>query len=127
MTDRAAIDRDTALARAARHLGGAAEAVELARAELAEALAEGPSKAAQTPVEIPSIVATHTRRHRAGRPSKIDADPELRAFILTRIDTMTFIALADAVATTFPVNRRIRKSAIADWWHRHLSDAARTS
>ena len=43
----------------------------------------------------------HLRNHRPGRPSKIDTDPELHAFIVARIDTTTFSALADQIAEEF--------------------------
>jgi hypothetical protein len=60
----------------------------------------------------------HRRAHRPGRVPKIDSDPELRAFIEARIDAMTFNEVADAVAAAFPPERRVRKSAIHEWWHK---------
>ena len=36
------------------------------------------------------LQAEHRRAHRSGRPGKIEGDPELEAFILARIDTLTF-------------------------------------
>jgi len=60
----------------------------------------------------------HRREHRPGRPVKIDADPELAAFVAARIDRMTFHQLAAAVAETFPPARRVGKSAIHAWWQR---------
>lgn len=59
----------------------------------------------------------HRRLHRPGRPRRIDADPELRAFVLERIEVMTFEELAEAIAQQFPPERRIGKSAIHDWFH----------
>jgi hypothetical protein len=56
----------------------------------------------------------------SGDPSKNDADPELRAFILARIDHMSFPAIAADVAAQFPEPRRVRKTAIHDWWTRNL-------
>ena len=35
----------------------------------------------------------HRRKHRPGRPAKIDSDPELQAFIAARVDRMTFPSL----------------------------------
>ena len=50
-----------------------------------------------------------------GRVPKIDGDPELQAFILARIDRMTYVQLAEDVAEHFPEPRRIGKSAIHAW------------
>jgi hypothetical protein len=62
-------------------------------------------------------VTEHRRQHRVGRPAKIDCDPELQAFILARLDRMTFIHIADDVAKHFPPERRVAKTAINEWWH----------
>lgn len=40
------------------------------------------------PCDVP--VTEHRRAHRMGRVPKIDADPELPAFILARLDRLTF-------------------------------------
>ena len=61
----------------------------------------------------------HRRRHRPGRPAKIDTDPELQAYIAARIDRMTFVQIADAIAGHFPTERHVRKTAIHAWWHRN--------
>ena len=104
-----------ALAQVAAHLGRAVDAVEAAR----EAMDKAPSNAPSTPFEAPSTAADHRRQHRPGRPGRIDTDAELRAFILARIEIMTFPELADAVAEAFPPERRVAKSAIHRWWHRN--------
>lgn len=70
--------------------------------------------AALTQCSVP--ITEHRRAHRSGRPPKLDTDPELRAFVLARIDRMTYPELAKAVADAFPPNRRIGKSAIHSWW-----------
>ena len=90
-----------------------------------DALASVPSKRPRKPVEPPLTPAEHRRRHRPGFVSKIDADPELRAFIEARIDTMTFAALEEAVAASFPPERRVRKSATHQWWTARLAAARR--
>ncbi|WP_187430475.1 hypothetical protein ROLI_006400 [Roseobacter fucihabitans] len=77
-----------------------------------KALLKPSSKGVKTPLKAPSHAARHLREHRPGRPSKIDSDPELHAFINARIDTMTFPALEKAVAKKFPPNRRVGKNAI---------------
>ncbi|MEM6941986.1 MAG: hypothetical protein AAF943_18470 [Pseudomonadota bacterium] len=58
----------------------------------------------------------HRRQHRPGRPRRIDIDEELRAFIQTRIDTLTFDQIAAAVAESFPPHRQVKRSAIHDWY-----------
>ena len=70
-----------------------------------------------SPAEDP--VARHRRLHRPGIPSKIEADPALRAFIVSRIDSMTFDALVDAIAEAFPPERRVRRSSLHRWWQTH--------
>lgn len=64
-------------------------------------------------------VTDHRRAHRMGRPARLDTDPELRAFILARIDRLTFPEIEAEVAKVFPENRRIGKSAIHAWWTRN--------
>jgi transposase InsO family protein len=81
--------------------------------ELEAALQQG----IDTGVEQPVIDrCPHRAAHRPGLPARLDSDPELRAFVLARIDKMTFPALADDVATSFPPERRVGKSAIHKWW-----------
>ena len=60
----------------------------------------------------------HRRKHRPGRPAKIDSDPELQAFSAARVDLMTFAAVAAEVAAHFPQSRRVGRSAIYDWWRK---------
>ena len=70
------------------------------------------------PFTPPEHSGDHRREHRAGRPRKLDSDPELRAFVNARIDHMAFSEVAAAVAGHFPPDRRVGKSAIHDWWKR---------
>lgn len=70
----------------------------------------------QHPLNPSSKAAEHRSLHRPGRPRRIDADPELRAFVEERIDRMTFEDLAEAIAQNFPPHRRIAKSALHDWF-----------
>ncbi len=65
------------------------------------------------PCDIP--MTEHRRQHRMGTVPKIDSDPELQAFILARIDRMTYIQIAEEVAEHFPKPRRVGKSAIHSW------------
>ena len=81
---------------------------------------EATCKPASTGPETPpaGAAADHIRAHRTGKPSRIDCDPELRAFVVARIERMTFTALADAIRERFPPHRRVAKSALHAWWHR---------
>lgn len=62
----------------------------------------------------------HRKEHRSGKVAKLDVDPEVRSFVLARLDRMTFQAIADEVADHFPKTRRVGKSAIHSWWRRNL-------
>lgn len=61
----------------------------------------------------------HRRAHRPGSLSRIEADPELRTFILARLDRLTFDQVIAEVAAAFPPGRRTSRSALNRWWHRH--------
>jgi hypothetical protein len=77
---------------------------------------------------LPAITAKpsdHRREHRPGRPRIIAADPVLQAFIVSRIDRMTFDEIAADVARHFPPERRVRKSAIHTWWQGYRKRANR--
>lgn len=63
-------------------------------------------------------VTDHRKMHRSGRPVKIDMDPELQAFIRARIDRLTYLEMANAVADYFPAKRRVSKTSIHAWWQR---------
>ena len=65
-----------------------------------------------------ALPTEHRREHRPGVQRRIDADPELRAFVRARIDRLTFIEIADEIAAHFPPARRVRRSAIHAWWKR---------
>jgi hypothetical protein len=58
----------------------------------------------------------HRREHRAGVPSRLATDPELRAFVETRFATHTFDQIALDVAENFPPDRRVSRSSIHRWW-----------
>ena len=75
------------------------------------------------PSEIPTPTE-HRREHRPGRAPKIESDPDLQAFILARVERMTFTAIAADVANHFPEVRRVGKSAIHDWWRKRNGGAS---
>lgn len=81
----------------------------------------------QDPVEGLPPPCDYRRAHRPGRPAKLDADAELRAFILARIDVLTFPQLEEEVAKAFPPDRRVSKSTIHAWWQKHRNALAGNS
>ncbi|MBU3030850.1 helix-turn-helix domain-containing protein [Paracoccus marinaquae] len=54
----------------------------------------------------------HRRAHRSGRPAIIDTDPELQAFILARLDRLTYHQVAAAIAEHFPPDRHISHATV---------------
>ncbi|HRO10952.1 hypothetical protein [Amaricoccus sp.] len=73
------------------------------------------------PCDVPPT--EHRRLHRPGVQAKLDADPELQAFVLARLDRLTFHNIAAEVAQYFPPERRVRHSAIHAWASRRRSRA----
>lgn len=109
-TDVRAIARD--IHTLSRQVHGLARALEGAF----EAGFEAPSEGC---ISTLSKVCDHRRQHRPGRPAKLDSDPELRAFVLAQIDSLTFPQLEAEVANAFPAERQVRKTAINSWWRKH--------
>ena len=98
------------------------------RASLAEldqaleaALEQGVERGIQQAVDGPPPLDPHRAEHRPGRAPTLAADPELRAFVEARFGAMTFDQIATDVAASFPPERRIRRSAIHQWWTRRKS------
>lgn len=118
-------DPARALEAAALALRSADELLDAARADQAKALAavhsafEIITKAGTNSLPIPSApISEHRAEHRPGNQPKLDADPELRAFVMARLDRMTFQAITEDVAAAFPPERRVGRSAIHEWWQR---------
>ena len=88
-------------------------------AALKQALQAGFEAADNTRFTLSAPTSEHRRLHRMGYPAKIDADPELQAFIRAHIDRLTFDQLATAVEQNFPPERHVRRSAIHAWWKRN--------
>jgi hypothetical protein len=65
------------------------------------------------------LPSTHRREHRFGRVPILDRDPVLRAFVLARLDGMTFEQIAEDVKAHFPEGQRVGKSAIHAWWQKN--------
>lgn len=59
-----------------------------------------------------SIAAQHRAEHRMGRPSLIDTDLELQAFILERIHRMTYKQIVTDIAAHFPKSRQTSLSSV---------------
>ena len=62
-------------------------------------------------------VTAHRKQHRMGRVPKIDMDPELRAFLIARIDRLTYEQMAKNVDEHFPEQRRVSKRARHAWFN----------
>ena len=58
----------------------------------------------------------HRATHKRGGLSKVEADPELRAFILARIDTLTFEDIVAELKAAFPPDRHVARSSVHRWW-----------
>jgi hypothetical protein len=122
--------------RAAAHLcQDAAARIEAAANALSTAL-EDPGKAASAAADAlaaaldgPGMAAGPApmrQERRAGVTPRIDADPELEAFIRARIDHMSFARLGRAVAEAFPPERRVHPATIHRWWQRQTKRDKRT-
>jgi hypothetical protein len=81
-----------------------------------EAAVNTPSKGPKTPLEDTSPIAAWRAAHRVGTPSRITSDPEVEAFILARIEAMTYTQIVAAVAQSFPKSRHISMSSLQRWW-----------
>lgn len=107
----------------ARRVAEAARATEEAAAVLIAELVPGvkaPFKAPLNPyLTAPMDAAIFRSRHILGGLSKIEGDPELRAFVAARIHTMTFAEIAAQVAETFPPERRVALSSVHRWWQKY--------
>lgn len=62
------------------------------------------------------VNAAHRAAHKPGRPSKVEADPEVKAFILARLDARTFDEIVADVKAAFPPERHVSRSSIHRWW-----------
>ena len=107
---REAIARALAASRAARACLGELDAA--LEGALEASLEEGLQQALHDPLPVDP----HRADHRPGRRAKLAADPELRAFVEARFGTMTFDQIAAEVEAAFPPARRVRRSAIHQWW-----------
>lgn len=75
------------------------------------------SKDVKSPVKT-DVKAAHRRAHRMGVPAKLATDPEVQAFVESRLDTHTFGEIAKAIADNFPPERHVSRSSIHRWWQK---------
>lgn len=75
-------------------------------------------------LEAPLSAADWRAQHCRGTLSKLETDPDLRTFVLARIDRLTFDQVVAEVAANFPPGRRTSRSALHRWWHRRGKLAA---
>lgn len=68
------------------------------------------------PCDVP--VTEHRREHRMGPAPKIATDPEMQAFILARLDRLTYDQIADEIARHFPPSRRVHRATVPRWVQR---------
>lgn len=61
---------------------------------------------------------------RTGVRSRIEADPELRAFVLARICDLTFDQVLAEITAQLGPTRCPSRSSLHRWWHRHGKQAA---
>jgi hypothetical protein len=115
----ALIDAMIALLR--QSMAGLDDAIRLTR-NLSSEIEGGIERPVHQPLKAPEtrdqILAARRRAHRSGVPSKIDSDPELRAFIIARIDRLKFTEIAAEVRSHFPPERQTSVSALSRWWQR---------
>jgi hypothetical protein len=109
---------DPATLRAGLRAAEAAFALVLDLARQHVALRDGgASSAVEAPLHGPSR-DEWLAAHRSGRPSIIESDPELRAFVEARLGAMTFTRIVAEVAATFPEGRRTSLSALSRYWRK---------
>lgn len=102
----------------ARQSGLQIEALQAANARTIRTLEAALKGALNGPLNEASQVRKAPGR-RAETRSRIEADNDLRTFILARIKTLTFDQVLAEVAAHFPPDRRPSRSALHRWWHRH--------
>lgn len=101
--------RDTA-----RQIGGLQEA----NARTIRTLETALNQAIKGPLNAPST-SPSTGQRRTEIRSRIESDPELRAFFLARIGDLTFDQVRAAITAALCPARCPSRSSLHRWWHRH--------
>ena len=96
------------------------ERIGRALAELRQALLDS-TLSRLPPCDVP--VTDHRREHRMGPVPKIASDPEMQAFILARIDRLTYDQIAAEIAAHFPPARHVHRATVHRWAQRHRASA----
>ncbi|NEY89328.1 hypothetical protein [Tabrizicola oligotrophica] len=60
--------------------------------------------------------AAHRAAHKRGGLPKVEADPEVKAFIIARLDRLTFSDIVAELKQAFPPDRHISRSSVHRWW-----------
>lgn len=114
------------LAEGTAHLRCAVDAQSIASTALERAMKRAVKEGLTALPPGDLAVTEHRSAHRPGRPPKIGSDHDLQAFVMARIDRMTFVQIAEDVAHHFPHARRVGKSAIHAWWQRNKAQDTRS-
>lgn len=115
-------DHRTALIQA-RQVAQALDGAKASTARLIRTLEAG----FNAPLNAPSSAVQHRAEHRMGVPSRLDTDPELQAFVLARIEKMTYKQVVAEVAENFPPSRRTSISAVHRWWRKRVPQSTNIS
>lgn len=62
--------------------------------------------------------AAHRAAHKRGGLPKVEADPEVKAFIIARLDKLTFTDIVAELKQAFPPDRHISRSSVHRWWQK---------
>lgn len=60
--------------------------------------------------------AAHRAAHKRGGLPKVEADPEVKAFIIARLDHLTFTDIVAELKQAFPPDRHVSRSSVHRWW-----------
>lgn len=60
--------------------------------------------------------AAHRAAHKRGGLPKVEADPEVKAFIIARLDRLTFTDIVAELKQAFPPDRHVSRSSVHRWW-----------
>ena len=62
--------------------------------------------------------AAHRAAHKRGGLPKVETDPEVKAFIIARLDRLTFTDIVAELKQAFPPDRHISRSSVHRWWQK---------
>jgi hypothetical protein len=130
MTDTSTPATDPAMIRTAidqaRQTAIQIDGLRTANARTIRTLETALNQALKVASNAPSLPVNEAERRTETR-SRIEADRELRSFILARIRNLTFADVLAEIAAQFPPDRRPSMSALHRWWHRYGKSSAQAS